>query len=266
MLGGFFAHDLSWHWIFLINLPLGFAAYALSSRFLRRLKTPPRSATIDWWGALLILAAATPILLGVSDAVRAGGWAAPAAWRPIAAGLVFTLALVLRERVAIEPMLPLRLFANSVFTVSILITLLVQIVMMALLILVPLNYQLVAGLPPDRIGLMLVPLTVGSVVGSAGSGLAHLAHRALPHLPDRRQHRGGARLRRHRHRRARPFAHLRRDGDRHPRHRLGRAVLAPHHRRPERAALAGHGHRHLLPDVLPPDRRRLRRRDLQHAF
>jgi EmrB/QacA subfamily drug resistance transporter len=170
VLGGFFAQDLSWHWIFLINLPLGFAAYALSSRFLRRLKTPPRSAAIDWWGALLILGSATPILLGVSNAVRAGGWGAPAAWGPIAAGVVLTLALVLRERVAMEPMLPLRLFANPVFTVSILITLLVQIVMTALLVLVPLNYQLVAGLPPDRIGLLLVPLTVGSVVGSATSG------------------------------------------------------------------------------------------------
>jgi hypothetical protein len=47
---------------------------------------------------------------------------------------------------------------------------LVQIVMTALLVLIPLNYQLVDGFAPDRIGLLLVPLTVGSVVGSAGSG------------------------------------------------------------------------------------------------
>ncbi len=170
VLGGFFAHDLSWHWIFLINLPLGLVAYLLSSRFLRRLKRPPRIATIDWWGAVLILASATPILLGVGNAERGGGWGSPLAWGPIAVGIVFTLGLVLRERVAMEPMLPMRLFANAVFTVSILITLLVQIVMTALLVLVPLNYQLVDGFAPDRIGLLLVPLTVGSVVGSAGSG------------------------------------------------------------------------------------------------
>jgi hypothetical protein len=57
-----------------------------------------------------------------------------------------------------------------VFTISIVITILVQIVMIALLILIPLNYELAAGLSPDRIGSLLMPLTVGSVVGSAGSG------------------------------------------------------------------------------------------------
>ena len=170
VLGGFFAHDLTWQWIFWINLPLGFAAYALSSRALRRLSTPARRAAIDWAGAILILAATTPILLGVGNAERAGGWGSPAAWGPIAAGLVLLVTLILRERVASEPMLPLRLFANPVFSVGIVVTLLVSIVMVALLILVPLHYQLVVGLNPDQIGIRLVPLTVGSVVGSASAG------------------------------------------------------------------------------------------------
>jgi EmrB/QacA subfamily drug resistance transporter len=170
VLGGFFAQDLSWTWIFWINLPLGVGAFLLSSRFLKRLKAPERIAAIDWWGAFLILASATPILLGVGNAERAGGWASPDSWAPIAAGLALTLVLVLRERVAPEPMLPLRLFFNPVFTMSIGITILVQIVMTALIILVPLNYQLVAGLSPDEVGLRLMPLTVGSVVGSATAG------------------------------------------------------------------------------------------------
>jgi EmrB/QacA subfamily drug resistance transporter len=170
VLGGFFAQDLSWQWIFWINLPLGFAAFALSNRALKRLKVPERLAAIDWWGALLILVSATPILIGVGNAERAGGWASPESWGPIVAGLVLTLALVARERVAKAPMLPLRLFVNPVFTVSIAITLLVQIVMTALLILIPLNYQLGVGLQPDQIGSLLMPLTVGSVVGSAASG------------------------------------------------------------------------------------------------
>ncbi|HXQ51923.1 MAG TPA: MDR family MFS transporter [Stellaceae bacterium] len=170
VLGGFFAEDLGWQWIFWINLPLGWGAYALSSRFLKRLPMPQRMGAIDWAGAFLILASTTPILLGVGNAERSGGWTSPESWGPIAVGLALTLALVLRERVAVEPMLPLRLFANPVFTVSMAITLLVQVVMMALVILVPLNYQLAAGLSPDEIGLRLVPLTVGSVVGSAGAG------------------------------------------------------------------------------------------------
>jgi EmrB/QacA subfamily drug resistance transporter len=170
VLGGFFAQDLSWTWIFWINLPLGFGAFLLTNRYLKRLRAPERIAQIDWWGALLILASATPILLGIGNAEREGGWTAPVSWMPIAGGLVLTGALILRERVAVEPMLPLRLFFNPVFTVSMFITVLVQVVMTAMIILVPLNYQLAAGLPPDQIGLRLMPLTVGSVIGSASAG------------------------------------------------------------------------------------------------
>ena len=170
VLGGFFAQDLSWTWIFWINLPLGFGAFLLTNRYLKRLRAPERIAQIDWWGALLILASATPILLGIGNAEREGGWTAPVSWMPIAGGLVLTGALILRERVAVEPMLPLRLFANPVFTVSMFITVLVQVVMTAMIILVPLNYQLAAGLQPDQVGLRLMPLTVGSVIGSASAG------------------------------------------------------------------------------------------------
>jgi EmrB/QacA subfamily drug resistance transporter len=170
VLGGFFAEDLSWTWIFWINVPLGFGAFLLTNHYLKRLKAPERIAQIDWWGALLILASATPILLGIGNAERAGGWTAPASWLPIAAGLAMTVALVLRERVAVEPMLPLRLFFNQVFTVSMFITIPIQVVMTAMVILVPLNFQLAAGLPPDETGLRLMPLTVGSVIGSASAG------------------------------------------------------------------------------------------------
>jgi EmrB/QacA subfamily drug resistance transporter len=183
VLGGVLSNDLSWHWIFWINLPLGFCAYAMSSRFLRRLKRPERTAAIDWTGAFLILASATPVLVGVGNAERQGGWTSPMAWGPIAGGIVMTFALILRERVAPEPMLPLRVFANRVFTVSMFITLLVQIVMTALVILVPLNYELVTGLAPDQTGFRLVPLTVGSVVGSASAGwlISHIGrYRIFP--------------------------------------------------------------------------------------
>jgi EmrB/QacA subfamily drug resistance transporter len=170
VLGGFFAEYLTWQWIFWINLPLGIAAYALSSRALRRLRPPARGGGIDWWGAILILAATTPILLGVGNAERGGGWASPAAFGPIVVGVVLLGPLLLRERLARDPMLPLRLFANPVFSVSILITLVMSVVMIGLVILVPLNYHLVTSLSPDAIGIRLLPITVGSVVGSAASG------------------------------------------------------------------------------------------------
>jgi EmrB/QacA subfamily drug resistance transporter len=170
VLGGLFADYLTWHWIFWINLPLGAVALFLSNRALKRLPMPTGKPVIDWLGALLILASATPILLGVGEAKSAGGWFSLQVLGPIALGLVFIVALILRERVAPEPMLPLRLFANSTFSIASAIAFLNQGVMIALVLLVPLNYQLVGGLPPSQAGLRLISMTVGAVLGSFIAG------------------------------------------------------------------------------------------------
>jgi len=119
---------------------------------------------------VLILASATPILLGVGEAKTAGGWLTLEVLGPIALGLVFIVGLILRERVAPEPMLPLRLFANSTFSIASAIAFLNQGVMIALVLLVPLNYQLVGGLPASQAGLRLISMTVGAVLGSFIAG------------------------------------------------------------------------------------------------
>src|SRR5476651_2549119 len=88
VLGGFFADYLSWHWIFWINLPLGAVALAFTNRNLKRLRVPSQKAVIDWLGALLILASATPLLIGVGRVEQAGGWGSPEALVPIGIGLL----------------------------------------------------------------------------------------------------------------------------------------------------------------------------------
>ena len=124
---------------------------------------------IDWLGAVLILASATPILIGVGRVEQAGGWA--------------TLDVLARSRsarssrrliaaraVAPEPMLPLRLFRNPIFSVASAISFINAMVMIALIVLVPLNYQLVAGLSANEAGIRLIPMTAGMVFGSFIAG------------------------------------------------------------------------------------------------
>jgi EmrB/QacA subfamily drug resistance transporter len=170
VLGGFFTDYLSWHWIFWMDLPLCAAALFLSNRALKRLRRPPRNPVIDWAGAILILASATPILLGVGQAQRAGSWVSPTVLGPIGLGVVFILALILRERVAPEPMLPLRLFQNRTFSIGCLISFLNSGVMIALTMLVPINYQLEGRLSANQAGLRLIAMTVGAVLGSFVAG------------------------------------------------------------------------------------------------
>ncbi|MBI3512594.1 MAG: MFS transporter [Proteobacteria bacterium] len=170
VVGGLIADYLSWHWIFWLYLPLAAAALFLSNRALKRLPKPTRKPVIDWAGAVLILASATPILLGVGQAQKAGGWASFEVFGPIALGVIFIVALVLRERVASEPMLPLRLFANPTFSLCSLIAFLNHGVMIALIMLVPINYQLASGMSANQAGMRLISMTVGAVLGSFIAG------------------------------------------------------------------------------------------------
>jgi EmrB/QacA subfamily drug resistance transporter len=172
VLGGLFVDALSWHWIFWVNLPLGAAALAATWFQLRRLPRPGRRPRIDWLGALLIVASCTPLLLAISEVQRGEAWHSPLVLGLVVLGLVFLAALLAQERVAPQPMLPLGLFRNRIFSVAIAVSGLSSMVMMALTMLVPLAYQLMAGLSAKEAGLRMIAMTLGSVAGSFLAGQA----------------------------------------------------------------------------------------------
>ena len=120
--------------------------------------------------AALIVASATPILIGVSRVEAAGGWGRLNVLVPIAIGLVFAAALIVREREAREPMIPLRLFSNRIFAVGTAISFTCSMVMIALIILVPLDFELVGGSSANEAGFRLIPMTGGTVLGSFVAG------------------------------------------------------------------------------------------------
>jgi EmrB/QacA subfamily drug resistance transporter len=185
VLGGFFADYLSWHWIFWINLPTGALALFLCDRNLRRLPRPRRRPVIDWLGGALVIAATTPILIGVSRVESAGSWVQLSILLPIAIGVVFAALLIAHEREARSPLIPLRLFANRIFAVGTTISFTNSMVMIALIILVPLDFELVAGLSANDAGIRLIPMTGGTVLGSfiAGQLVSRTGHyRIFPTL------------------------------------------------------------------------------------
>ncbi|MFZ3234787.1 MAG: MDR family MFS transporter [Stellaceae bacterium] len=170
VLGGFFADYLSWHWIFWINIPFGVLALVLCNRNLRRLPRPRRKPVIDWLGAGLIVASTTPLLIGVGRVESAGGWFRLDVLLPIVIGLVFSAFLIVHERETREPMIPLRLFTNRIFAVGSSISFTNSMVMIALIILVPLDFELVSGLAANEAGIRLIPMTGGTVLGSFIAG------------------------------------------------------------------------------------------------
>jgi EmrB/QacA subfamily drug resistance transporter len=168
-LGGLFSGDLSWRWIFYINIPIGVVALAVIAA---RLHLPRRTAgaRADIAGGLLATAFTTAVLLLTSWGGTRYAWGSPAI---IALALVVAAALAAYlavERRAAAPITPLRLFRNSVFDISAVQFLLATMVLFVAMLYVPLFLQTVQGKSPFTAGLYVIPMLVGLVAATAVAG------------------------------------------------------------------------------------------------
>ena len=167
--GGFAVDNLSWRYIFYINLPLGIAALIVTNRVLR-LPKRTRHVQIDWWGALLLVLGVSAILLGTQSGGTDYPWGS---WQIVGLfilGVVFLVGFVIREHVGPEPILPLGLFKMQIFTVSNIIAFVSGVAMFGALAFLPQYMQLVHGVSATASGLLLLPLLMGLLVMSISSG------------------------------------------------------------------------------------------------
>ena len=175
-LGGWITDQLSWRWIFYVNVPLGAIALAAVFAAFPAYASVQRRHVIDWLGSVTLIGAVVPLLIALSigstqpDAHNSFGWDSPQVLGLFAAAIVLGIAFVLVERRAAEPTMPLDVIRNPIFAVSAVITFMTMAGMYGAILYIPLFVQAVLGQSATDSGIILEPMMFGLIAVSILSG------------------------------------------------------------------------------------------------
>ncbi len=178
-LGGWLVTSVSWHWLFLINVPIGLITLLAGYRVLPEVGERVRER-FDLAGLLLGSGGLTLFVLGLSEANR-WGWGSPATLGCIATGLISLTAFVVRELRTAQPLIELRMFSDRTFTLAISALLFVYIAHFGRLVFVPLQLEGLHHTSAFTVGLLFLP---AGIAGAVAMGLGgRLVDRLGPRRP-----------------------------------------------------------------------------------
>jgi EmrB/QacA subfamily drug resistance transporter len=169
LLGGFLVDNLSWRWVFYVNMPVGALAVLIVSTRLH-LHTPHTRHRIDYVGTLLLSSGVGALILLTTWGGVQYAWGSSTIVGLGIAGILLLTVFIWWEHRAAEPILPLHLFRSPVFSVANAMGFAIGMAMFGAIIFIPLYLQIVYGATPTSSGLWTLPLMAGLLVASILSG------------------------------------------------------------------------------------------------
>jgi EmrB/QacA subfamily drug resistance transporter len=168
-LGGILTDNVGWHWIFFVNVPVGLVSLYLIGRLLPRVRPRDAHFSLDIAGVVTFVGAIVPVLVALTLA-ETSPWTDRYVLGWFAVGLVFLVAFIAIEARAKDPMIPLDLFRNRTFAVSVVATFFAVFGFSILIIFLPLWFQIVQGASTTASGYLLFPFLIGLIFSSVLAG------------------------------------------------------------------------------------------------
>src|SRR6187551_2217244 len=178
LIGGWITENISWHWIFYVNIPIGIVALVVIQRLLPTVKARHATRNFDILGGVIFTIATTLLLIGLTfkgltnDATNSlYEWTDPQVGGLIIAGLIGYVLFVLAEARAKEPIVPLDLWRSRAYSASMVSIFFAAFAFFGAIVFLPRWSQVVEGFSPTNSGLAALPLVIGLIGSSIISGL-----------------------------------------------------------------------------------------------
>ena len=168
-IGGLITDNFGWHWIFLVNVPIGLVSLYFIFRLLPPIKHPESARNIDYVGAALFTAALAPFLVGLTNR-QSADWTDPWVGGLMIVGALFAAAFLWWESRVAEPILYLSLLRIRTFTISVSAMFLASFGFFSAVVFLPRWFQVVQGSSATASGYNLLPLLAALIVSATLSG------------------------------------------------------------------------------------------------